>query len=530
VGFQRAKALKEDCFGYSPARLRIDTRRCCQYHSRSGEQRTFQPNEETMSGKNRRISMAMAKPRLHLTDLPDPGRAHLIGIAGTGMRSLAAVLLQRGWHVAGSDPNADSVQYLSADGATIYSHHSAEHLSESTDLVVHSDAIGDSNPELDRAGKLDLPVMSYFQVLGQMMHARRGLAIAGTHGKSTVSAMTAEILTAANLDPTIVYGAQPLNRNCGGRSGSSDLMLVEACEYRANFLHLRPLHAVITGIEPDHFDCYRSEQDLQHAFALFVRNVPPEGLVLARSDCPATLRVTASGRCPVETFGLQPGDDWSAEILDCHNARYAFQIHRHGRKHALVKLRVPGQHNVLNALAAAAISCQNGVSAQTVSKALGRFRGLRRRLEEVGSWGGVLLLDDYAHHPTEVTATLKTIRQMYPRRRIWCLFQPHQASRTAHLLDETAKSLQNADKVSITHIFRAREPEYAPGDVTAADLAELVRSGGTQVGDGHSINLIQKQLENELRPGDVLITLGAGDIRKICDGFVDRLRKNRSAG
>ena len=483
-----------------------------------------------MSGQNRRISMARAEPRRHLSDLPDPGRAHLIGIAGTGMRSLAGVLLNRGWEVAGSDPAADSVQYLSAAGATIHSHHSAGHLSELTDLVIHSDAVGSSNPELERAGRLHIPVMSYFQVLGQMMQSKRGVAIAGTHGKSTVSAMTAELLVAANLNPTVVYGAESLDGRGGGHSGRDDLMLVEACEYRANFLHLRPLYAVITGIEPDHFDCYRSGRELEHAFALFVRNVPPEGLVLARCDCPATRRATSGLRCRVKTFGLHLWADWSAEILDCRNARYAFQIRCHGRKFALVKLRVPGRHNVLNALAAAAMACQNGVAGETVAKALRHFQGLRRRLEEVGSWRGVLLLDDYAHHPTEVTATLQTVRQMYPLRRIWCVFQPHQASRTAHLLDETAQSLQNADKVSITDIFRAREPEHSPGEVTAADLAAAVRAAGTDVANVYSASLIERQLENELRPGDVLITIGAGDIRKICDGFADRLRENRAAG
>ena len=483
-----------------------------------------------MSGRNRRISMATASPQQRLSDLPDPGRAHMIGIAGTGMQSLAKVFLDRGWEVSGSDPAADSVPHLSAAGAAIYSGHSADRVSESTDLVIRSDAVAASNPELERAGSLSLPVMSYFKVLGQLMQAKRGMAVAGTHGKSTTSAMAADLLRAGNLDPTVVYGAKPLNGGCGGHWGKDDLMLVEACEYRANFLHLRPKYAVITGIEPDHFDCYRSEQELEHAFALFARNVPPDGLILTPCDCPATRRATTGLRCRVETFGLQPGADWSAEILDCRQGRYAFVIRRHGRELASVTLRVPGQHNLLNALAATALACENGVAGETVARALGRFRGLERRLEELGSWRGTVLLDDYAHHPTEVTATLRTVRQMYPLRRIWCVFQPHQASRTAHLLDETAASLQNADKVSITEIFRAREPTHLAGEVTAADLAAAVRAAGTGVAGVHAASLIERQLENQLRPGDVLITMGAGDVRKICDGFADRLRENRAAG
>ena len=486
--------------------------------------------EMAMSGRNRRISMATARPQRRLADLPDPARAHLIGIAGTGMQSLARVLLDRGWQVSGSDPAADSVQYLSAAGATVYSGHSEDQLSELTDLVIRSDAVEASNPELERAGRLSLPVMSYFQVLGQLMQAKCGVAVAGTHGKSTTSAMAADILRAGNLDPTVVYGAKLLDGGSGGHWGKDDLMLVEACEYRANFLHLRPRHAVITGIEPDHFDCYRSDRDLEHAFALFARNVPPDGLILIPCDCPATRRITAGLRCRVETFGLQPEADWSAEILECRDGRYAFEIRRHGRQLALVNLRVPGLHNLLNALAATALACENGVSGETVARALGRFRGLGRRLEEVGCWRGTVLLDDYAHHPTEVAATLRTVRQMYPRRRIWCVFQPHQASRTAHLLDETAASLQNADKVSITEIFRAREPAYSKGEVTAADLAAAVRAAGVEVAGVHASGPIERQLENELLPGDVLITMGAGDVRKICDGFADRLRENRAAG
>ncbi len=483
-----------------------------------------------MSGRNRRITMATARPPRRLADLPDPGRAHLIGIAGTGMQSLANLLLDRGWDITGSDPAANSIPHLLAAGATLHSHHSADHLSEQTDLVIRSDAVAASNPELERAGRLSLPVMTYFQVLGQLMHTKRGLAVAGTHGKSTTSAIAAHLLNAENLDPTVVYGATPLHGDSGGHSGKDDLMLVEACEYRANFLHLRPKNAVITGIEPDHFDCYRSQRELEHAFALFARNVPPDGLILTPFDCPATRRATTGLCCRLKTFGLQPQADWSAEIIDCRQGRYTFEIRRHGRWLAVVTLRVPGQHNLLNALAATALACENGVKGDTVSRSLGLFRGLRRRLEEVGSWRGTVLLDDYAHHPTEVTATLRTVRQMYPLRRIWCVFQPHQASRTAALLDETAASLQNADRVSITEIFRAREPAYSAGEVTAADLAATVRAAGTEVAHVHQAGLIRSQLKNELRPGDVLITMGAGDVRKISDGLTDRLREDRAAG
>ena len=298
--------------------------------------------------------------------------------------------------------------------------------------------------------------------------------MAGTHGKSTTTAMAAHVLTDAGLDPTVLCGATPLGQSSGGRAGSGELLLVEACEYRANFLHLRPRHAAILGIEPDHFDCFDSLGDLERAFARFARSVPPDGLVLARHDCAVTRRVTAELPCRVETFAIGFEADWSARNLTARRGRYGFEIRRCGRQLCNVSLQVPGRHNVLNALAAAALAWQNGLRPEQIAGALGRFRGLHRRLELLGTYRGVLLLDDYAHHPTEVAATLQTVRRMVPGRRVWCVFQPHQVSRTERLLDELAESLQNADRVLVAEIFRAREGAPRPGEVTAADLARRV--------------------------------------------------------
>jgi len=354
--------------------------------------------------------------------------------------------------------------------------------------------------------------------------------VAGTHGKSTTTAIAAELLVEAGLDPLVVYGAAPLGRHSGGRAGSGELMLVEACEYRANFLHLAAHSAVILGIEPDHFDCYDSLRQLEHAFARFAASVPAEGLVLARAGCRATERVTAGLRCRVETFGFQPEADWSARHLAGRRGRYCFGIFRHGHHLVDVRLRVPGRHNVLNALAASALAWQNGVQPDQIARTLGRFRGLRRRLEVVGSWRGVVVLDDYAHHPTEVVAALRTVRETYPGRRVWCVFQPHQASRTERLLDELAASLQNADRVAVSEIFRAREPGPVCGSVTASHLADEARDLGGQVADVHADGQIVELLKSDLRPGDVLITIGAGDIRKISDGLIHGLREDRAAG
>ena len=446
------------------------------------------------------------------------------------MRSLAEVLLGWGWQLSGSDLLPDSVGHLLARGVQVRRGHAADYLPPGTDLVIYSDAIPTENPERRRAVELGIPARSYFEMLGQLMSGRHGLAVAGTHGKSSTTAMAASALVAAGLDPTVVYGAAPVGGHGGGRPGRGEFVLVEACEYRANFLHLPARHVVISGIEPDHFDCYDSFEQLEHAFARFAGSVPADGLVLARAECRATRRATAGLRCLVETFGLESSADWSARHLSSRRGRYGFGIFRHGRHLVDLRLRVPGRHNVLNALAAAALAWQNGVAPDQIAGTLDRFRGLRRRLEVVGSWRSVVLVDDYAHPPTEVCAALRSMRQAYPGRRVWCVFQPHQASRTEHLLDELAASLQNADKIVVCEIFRARESGPRPGEVTPADLADKVRASGGDVANVHADGEILGLLDAKLRPGDVLITMGAGDIREICNGLIHRLRKNRAAG
>ena len=365
-------------------------------------------------------------------------RAHLVGVAGAGMRALAEVLLGRGWRLSGSDLSIGSLEHLARRDVELHAGHDAAHLPPQTDVVVYSDAVSADNPELRRAECLAIPTLSYFQMLGRLASGGRTLAVAGTHGKSTTTAMAAQILIHAGRNPTVCCGAAPLGQCSGGRAGCDDLLLIEACEYRANFLHLRPHHAAILGIEPDHFDCFPGPEHLEAAFRRFARLVPRDGLLLARYDCRATRRATAGLACRVESLGIDGRADWSARRLSAQRGLYRFEIHRHGRPLTQVAMQVAGRHNVLNALAAAALAWENGASAEQIAVGLGSFRGICRRLERVGSWRGVTLVDDYAHHPTEVAATLRTLRQMAPGRRVWCVFQPHQVSRTARLLDELA--------------------------------------------------------------------------------------------
>jgi UDP-N-acetylmuramate--alanine ligase len=477
-------------------------------------------------------------------------RAHLVGIAGSGMSALADVLRQAGWIVSGSDLNraashsrptpragvgcgnesSTQARPLQWAGTPALAGHAAANVSPELDLLIYSAAIPAENVERRRAAELQIPAISYAQMLGRLMVDKRGLAVAGTHGKSTAAAMAAHVLVAAGLDPTVVVGATPLGATSGGRCGRGDLVLVEACEYRGNFLHLQPQYAAILGIEPDHFDCYASPEQLEGAFARFAALVPKDGYLLLREDCPTTRRAAAGTSCRVETFGLGPEADWSARELTARVGRYRFQICHRAEPLGEVRLRVAGRHNVLNALAAAALSRAAGAEPAAIVAGLSSFAGLHRRLEVLGSAGGIAVVDDYAHHPTEVAAALESVRQMFPGRRLWCVFQPHQASRTERLLGELAASLQNADTVVVADIFRAREGPPRAGDVTAADLAREVRAHGVETLDVHMSEEITGLLQTHLHAGDVLVTMGAGDIGRMAHGFVERFREDRAAG
>ena len=491
--------------------------------------------------------------------------AHLVGIAGAGMRSLAHVFLQKGWRLSGSDVAIRCDDPLAEAGVHVFAGHAAENVCDRVEFVIHSSAVSNDNPELLRAAELQIPIVSYAEMLGLLMQGRRGIAVAGTHGKSTTTAMAAEIFMAAGCDPTFIYGASPIGGGEGGRAGEGEIVLVEACEYRRNFLHLRPHDAVILNIDHDHLDCYPTRESLEEAFCQFAALLPREGtFIVPREDCselgsplPTMLRTvpgegqgvrvgdiesterspeqcehpsprpSPGGRggpsrcCRVETFGLSEQADWHAANVESNHGRYRFDLLHRGRRLARIALAVYGRHNVFNALAAAALASINGCPAKAVAAGLANFRGLRRRLECIYRAGGLSIWDDYAHHSTEIVATLAAIREIAPDARLWCLFQPHQASRTARLLDELALSLQNAERVLIADIFRAREGPPRPGEVTAADLAARTRAAGQEVFGSHALADIVDHLKTHLAPGDVLVVIGAGDIGKVAHGLVD---------
>ncbi len=456
--------------------------------------------------------------------------AHLIGIGGSGMRSLAAVLLGHGWRVTGSEVDPQAASQLSRLGACIYPGHAARHVPADAELVVYSDAVAPDNVERRHAARQSLTTRSYPEALSDLAQGCVTMAVAGTHGKSTTTAMASAALLRGQFDPVVVCGATPLGAVTGGRPGNVPALLVEACEYRANFLRLNPHLAVVLGVELDHFDYYRSRWQLIDAFWRFAARVREEGLLLVNRDCPIARGLIAGLRCRTASFGFDAGADWSARRLQTRRGRYRFELVQQRRSVARVTLHVPGKHNVLNALAAAALASAAGVDTASIAAALSDFRGVKRRLQVLGSRDGVAFVDDYAHHPTAVRASLAAVRAMYPGRRLWCLFQPHQVSRTAALLEEFAASLQNADKIAVADIDRAREPDRNPGEVTAADLAAAIAVAGGDVLNEHELAAIVRRVKSELRSGDVLITMGAGEIGKIGQAFHKWVRKDRARG
>lgn len=448
------------------------------------------------------MNLALQATRYAPRRLATPGdrRVHLVGVAAAEMQALAELLVAKEWAVSGSDV-AEPPRWLWTAGVRAFQGYAAEHLAPGTDLLIHSETIGPENSERRRATELGVRQLSHSRMLAELMTGHVGLAVAGTSGKRTTVAMAAEILSAAGLDPTVLSGGTPLASNSGGRRGSGRHFLADASEERRDFLHLSPQIAVILGIDADHFGGFASLGELEAAFTEFARRLPTGGVLVANSDCPVTRRVAETAHCRVVTFGLEPRAQWHAQWLHGDGGRYRFELVVQGDVLAEVSLRVPGRHSVVHALAAACLAGQVGVETGAIVAGLRRFAGLKRRLERVGFWQGAVWFDDEARHPTEIRATLAAVREMFPSRRIWCILQPHQTSRTWRLLDESDGSLQNADRLAAADVLEEHRPE---------DLFEVVASS--------------------IRVGDVLLTLGAGDIRNVWNGFTGRLRPYRAAG
>jgi len=462
----------------------------------------------------------------------DISSAHLVGARGAGMKALSEMLTGLGWRLTGSDqrPSDSLTQTLHQRGLRIHFGHHDQFLPRNVDVLIHSPAVGPGNPERRRAAQLGIPQLSYSRMLGLLMNSRTGISIAGTHGKSTTTAMTATILEDAALAPSAVMGAELCGSGLSGWAGEGDLFVVESCEYQRSFLDLSPRYAAILGIEPDHFDCYRDIDDLTAAFAEFAGQVAEDGLLLIPAECEASQKAARWSEAPVETFSRAPHADWWAGDVRQTGWGLRFRVFYCGQYLTEIGLQTPCEHNILNALAAIALSHHAGVPADIIRDSLGEFPGIRRRFEQGGSWRGVTLIDDYAHHPTAVRSTLQTVRRQFGRRRVWCAFQPHQISRTQALMDEFAASFSDADHVLIPPVFAAREQSGdEPGQI-AEQLVSQIVAEGTSARFCPSLDQIVRTLDDEAQPGDVLITMGAGDIDQVRHELTRRIRRHHAAG
>ena len=452
---------------------------------------------------------------------------HFVGIGGAGLSAIARVLMEQGAAVSGSDLVLSPVaEALARDGAQVYVGHKAEQV-EGADLVVVSSAVPEENVEVQAAREAGIQVVHRDWILGKLMEDRVGVAVAGTHGKTTTTAMIATILWKAGLDPTFIVGGVVLGLGTNARAGRGPHFVVEADEYDRTFLGLRPRVAVVTNVEHDHPDCYPTFARFRGAFAQFIDLLPPDGLLVNCLDDRVAKELgaarTAQGE-PVASYGLREGAMWTARDLTPNPSGGSdFVVVRAGQALGEVRLRVPGRHNVLNALAALAVSDHLGVPFPTARSALEDFRGVARRFELKGEADGVTVVDDYAHHPTEIRATLAAARQRFPGRTLWAVWQPHTYSRTKTLLPEFAQAFDQADHVLVLPIYAARERDtlgISSGDVVAA----MDHPDARLVGSREEAVAV---LGTEVAPGDVVLTLGAGDGDKVGEWLLVALRSGK---
>ena len=457
------------------------------------------------------------------------GGIHMVGIGGIGMSALAQILLARGTPVSGSDAQqSDMLARLAGLGAAVSAGHRAE-LVEGAERVVISDAIHPDNPELQRAETLGIPVQRRSQLLAELMAEHRGIAVSGTHGKTTVTAMIGAILTEAGLDPTVVLGGEyrPLGGNA--RVGRGDWFVVEACEAYESFLDLTPEIAVVTNIEPDHLDHHKTEAHLRASFAEFLQRVPPNGRLVLCADRPE-LRHIADG---IDRELVWYGTDERADVQGAAAATAGREAHCRlsieGGPAGEIRIATPGIHNVLNALGALAAARNAGAPLPCCKRALAAFSGVDRRFEIVGHAAGVTVIDDYAHHPTEIGATIAAARAAYPGRRLIAVFQPHLYSRTRDFAEEFARALSQADLAVLTEIYPAREAPL-PGVSSSLIAQRLVPLEGK---DG-PLEMAKEELATELpahaQPGDVVLIMGAGDIGSVARDLVRRLGGQPAGG
>jgi UDP-N-acetylmuramate--alanine ligase len=453
---------------------------------------------------------------------------HFVGIGGAGMSGIASVLIDQGYSVSGSDQvESMATRTLSQKGAQVWLGHDADYV-KGADVVVVSNAVGSDNPEVVTAAKQGIPVVPRAQMLGELMRFRNGIAVAGTHGKTTATSLVAAVFVEAQLDPTFLVGGLVKSEAGNARLGNGRWLIAEADESDASFLHLQPHIAVVTNIDTDHMATYRGDFDqLTDTFQSFLHNLPFYGLAVLCSDDPVVRDLRSHIRRPVISYGVEAGADYQATNIRQKGPRMQFEVTLTEGRSVEIDLALPGLHNVRNALGAIAVADKVGIGAGAIVEGLRGFAGIDRRFEILGdlilSSGRALLVDDYAHHPREIAATLAAAKGCWPDRRKVVVFQPHRFTRTQELLDDFSTLLDSVPCLVITEVYAAGEKPIPRADGRA--LCRSIRArGGTDPVFVPELDQLKDALMPILRDGDVVLTLGAGDIGRAARELVPPVR------
>ena len=460
---------------------------------------------------------------MYKIDFNNPIHIHFIGIGGISMSGLAKILLSEGFTVSGSDAHSSALtDELIGDGCIVSVPQSAGNITNDIDLVVYTAAIHPDNPEFKAAKEAGLPMLTRAELLGQIMTIyKNAINIAGTHGKTTTTSMVSEILLAANMDPTISVGG--ILNSIGGntRVGGNKYFVAEACEYTNSFLSFYPTIDVILNVKADHLDFFKDIDDIRHSFKLFTEKLPKDGTLIINTDIDNYEYFYKDTDCEVITVGSNPATSHysAADIAYDSAGCCSYTLLIDNKPNGTIKLGVPGEHNVYNSLAAIAVAIKLGLDLETIKKGLCGFSGTDRRFQKKGTFNGVTVVDDYAHHPDEITATLDSAKH-FPHNRTWCVFQPHTYSRTKALLGDFAKALSAADIVVLADIYAARETDNL--GISSADLQKAIGELGKECYYFHSFEEIEKFLLKNCINGDLLITMGAGDVYKVGEALVNQ--------
>ena len=449
-----------------------------------------------------------------------PIHIYFIGIGGISMSGLAEILLEEGFTVSGSDMHSSALtKQLEERGARIFYGQKYENITPNIDLMVYTSAIHPDNPEFVASNDLNIPVLTRAQLLGQMMkNYKTPIAISGTHGKTTTTSMVSEILLLADLDPTLSIGGILKTINGNIRIGHSGYFVTEACEYTNSFLSFYPKIGIILNVEEDHLDFFKGIEDIRHSFHLFAKLLPADGTLIIGGSIPGIETITEGISCRIITFGSSDTFDYSAADISYDEKGCAsFTLTRKGERAERYHLNVPGEHNILNALSAIALSELLAIDTGIVQKALEGFKGSERRFEYKGTRSGVVIIDDYAHHPTEITATLKAAAN-YPHKKLYCVFQPHTYTRTKAFMKDFAKALSLADEIILAKIYPARETDDL--GISSDTLKKEIEALGKTCYYFPSFSEIEKFILNNCMAGDMLITMGAGDVVKVGENLL----------